>query len=268
MCVIGLPNPAIARDGSSSKMKTCFSLQPHARKNLENVWKHVSDLRGSLRNRKIFILRQFRRPATKWQKGCSAKFKICIFHKFWMSEEQDMVKGMLAYVKKLLSPQFRTSTTTNWWKGCSASCKICVSPVLDVRRPWNEEKVVSRLVPANPAQTEKGKILWRGSSLLKSSHPQQPFKSSHLQQLLKSRHPQQSLSSSYPQQPLNINLLWSRIGDQLAAVRGWWSTWWSTVYQLLAANLLWSVINIVFLWSGVGGQLLMSCWISNCCGGW
>ena len=33
--VIVLPNPATARDGSSSKMKTCFSLQPHAIKNLE-----------------------------------------------------------------------------------------------------------------------------------------------------------------------------------------------------------------------------------------
>ena len=113
-----------------------------------------------------------------------------------------------------------------------------------------EHEVTKGLSPVVARQTysakkKKKKEEQPSSAAFLSSFSQQPFKEAFLSSL-----PQQPFSaafsgflSSFSQLPSSAIILpWSR---HEAVVRGWWSA-----------------IDIILLWSGVGGQLLTSC----CCG--
>lgn len=75
-----------------------------------------------------------------------------------MSQEQDMIKGMLGYVKNLLSPQFRTSDDRkNDERVARRAAKFAFRRSFGCPTTMKREEGCLPLVPANPAQTEKGK---------------------------------------------------------------------------------------------------------------
>ena len=114
----------ILREGSSSKIKTCVSLQRRA---IQNFKMNVSlllraqkgmnparDVRGNPRQTKITILPQ-------WREGC-AELKICVSSQFWTSGARNDERVASAITKNL---HFTT--------------------VLDARRARSEETVASAI---------------------------------------------------------------------------------------------------------------------------
>ena len=133
--------------------------------------------------------------------------------------------------------------------------------VLCVQRARSDERVVSRFSPPNLPCGKKN-IFSRGaafskSSLSLSSSSLQLFSAvffcSSFQQLFST-----ALLSSFCQQLFSAALLSSFVSSSSqqpfsAAILS---------YHLAVARGWWSAINIILLWSGVGGQLLTS----SCCG--
>ena len=106
----------ILREGSSSKIKMCVSLQRPATKNFEmyvslqrrvQKWmKQVSDVHGTSRHTKIIVLPQFQ-----------------------TSDQHEVTKGLRVELKNLrFTNSFGRPTSTKWWNGCASAQQICISP--------------------------------------------------------------------------------------------------------------------------------------------
>ena len=174
----------ILRDSSSSKIKTCVSLQRRAFK----IWKCTTSQRRAQqlapdKNHHFTAFLDVRRA--RW-KGYSRQF--------WTSNSHILRLGLLRQRKNSRFPT-----------------------VFYVRRARSHERVASRRGPPKPTPPHKGRNYGRGAACSKSSLSQQPF--SAVSSLLSSL-PQQPFSAAFlnslSQQPFSAAFL-SSLSQQSAA---------------------------------------------------
>ena len=213
----------ILREGSSSKIKMCVSLQRRAINNFEM---YVSLQRRAQKCMKEGAMSAAARgiqkssfyhsigcpTSTKWRKGSRSHRKICISPQFWTSDEHEVMKGLLDDLKKLhFTTVLNVRRARSDEKVASATHKICISPsFLSVRRAQSTEGCLP-IVSAKPILRKKkfkekqhfGRAAFLSAALLRSLS-QQLFSAAFLS----------SLSQQLFQQPFSAALL-SSLSQQL-----------------------------------------------------
>ena len=258
-----------------------------------NVRRARSDERVAKACKKFAFGYSFGRPTrTKWRKGCKITQEIGVSLQFGTSDEHKMMvaKSQEIYVCGHL-------TFTFCVKGCLGDTRICVSLQFWTPDEHEVTRGLSpaALRRTYPAQ-KKNRFLQRGSifeeqpfsAVFLSSLSQQPFSAAFLSSF--SRQPfsaaflsslsqqlwQAAFLSSFSHQPFSAAFL-SSLSQQLfsatflsslsqqlfsaAFLRSFSQQPFSAAFlthHLAAVRGWWSAINIILLWSGVGGQLFTS----------